>query len=232
MFYRWCRTVHNWLGLLLVIQILLWFISGLVMAILPIEQVRGEHLRSTAEPVWSQAQVTPATVLAGHSADAVLELSQRLTGTASIPVYQVHDQHHVSRYSALTGEPLQPLSATEITALAQAQYTGSGRLLEVQQLQQAPAEVRHLATPLWQARFADDTNTVFYLDTATGVVQRVRTDQWRLFDFLWMLHIMDYDERSNFNNPLLITTAALASLFTLTGMVLLWRRFRPGKKLK
>ncbi len=232
MFYRWCRILHNWLGLLLVIQIALWFISGLVMAILPIEEVRGEHLRSAISVDWRQAIVAPAEVLSKHSADAQLMLSERVVGGTHTPVYEVHDEHSYSRYSALTGELLAPLSLAEITATAQARYLGAGQLIDVQLLQQAPAEVRHLPTPLWQARFDDANNTVFYLDQATGQVQRVRTDQWRLFDFLWMLHIMDYDERSNFNNPLLITTSALALLFTLTGIMLLWRRYKPRAKLK
>jgi hypothetical protein len=45
-----------------------------------------------------------------------------------------------------------------------------------------------------------------------------------------MLHIMDYDERSNFNNPLLISTAAASLLFTLTGILLLWQRYRPRRR--
>ena len=48
-----------------------------------------------------------------------------------------------------------------------------------------------------------------------------RNDVWRLYDFFWMLHIMDYRERSNFNHPLVIAASAGAVLLTLTGLVLL-----------
>ena len=64
----------------------------------------------------------------------------------------------------------------------------------------------------------------------TWMVWPERTDNWRLFDFVWMLHIMDYTERSNFNNPLLISFSAAALLFTVSGIVLLWQRFRPRKR--
>ena len=231
---KWCRRLHNWLGLILVIQILLWFLSGLVMAILPIEQVRGEHLRTTPAPQWQQALISPATVMAKHSPHAALSLSQQLTvqhrGLSAVPVYLIDDTQQVFRYSAIDGQPLAALSQQHIAQLGQAQYQGRGTLSQSALLQQAPPEVRHLPVPLWQLQFADSDNTIFYLDPATGAVLRVRTDSWRWFDFFWMLHIMDYDERSNFNNPLLISSAAASLLFTLTGILLLWQRYRPKRR--
>ncbi|WP_445765891.1 PepSY domain-containing protein [Rheinheimera sp.] len=231
---KWCRRLHNWLGLLLVVQILLWFLSGLVMAILPIEQVRGEHLRTTPAAQWQQALISPATVMAKHSPHAALSLSQQLTvqhsGLSAVPVYLIDDASQRFRYSAIDGTLLSALTEHDISPLAQAQYQGNGTLRQVKLLQQAPAEVRHLPAPLWQLQFADSDNTHLYLDPATGAVLRVRTDSWRWFDFFWMLHIMDYDERSNFNNPLLISTSAASLLFTLTGILLLWQRYRPRKR--
>ena len=41
------------------------------------------------------------------------------------------------------------------------------------------------------------------VDAGSGEVTAVRHDRWRLFDWFWMLHIMDYDERSDFSTPLL-----------------------------
>ncbi|MEO3864278.1 PepSY domain-containing protein [Rheinheimera fenheensis] len=238
--FKSCRRLHNWLGLILAVQILLWFLSGLVMAILPIEQVRGEHLRQQLSVNWQQAQVSPALVLKQHSLEAQLSFSQQLSLSnqnshqqqlIAMPVYVVDDAGKRSRYSSADGRLLTPLSEQQITQLAQAQYLGDGALSSITLLQQAPAEVRHLPTPLWQLQFTDSDNTHFYLDPATGAVLRVRTDSWRWFDFFWMLHIMDYDTRSNFNNPLLITTAGASLLFTLTGILLLWQRYRPRRKL-
>ena len=234
-----CRRLHNWLGLILAVQILLWFLSGLVMAVLPIEHVRGEHLRQQPSVNWQQALVSPASVLAQHSLEAQLSVSQQLSLSnqnshqqqlIAMPVYVVDDAGQRSRYSSADGRLLTPLAKPQIAQLAQAQYLGDGALSSITLLQQAPAEVRHLPTPLWQLRFNDSDNTHFYLDPATGAVLRVRTDSWRWFDFFWMLHIMDYDTRSNFNNPLLITTAAASLLFTLTGILLLWQRYRPRRK--
>ena len=56
-----------------------------------------------------------------------------------------------------------------------------------------------------------------------------RNDWWRLFDFVWMLHIMDYETRDDFNHPLLIATAATALLFVVSGLFMLFFAFRPRR---
>ncbi|GAB2922663.1 hypothetical protein GCM10027181_22410 [Rheinheimera gaetbuli] len=204
------------------------------MAVMPIEQVRGEHLRFSSTVTWHTASVAPASILKHHSANASLSLSQQLhisdQQLSASPVYLVADDDQHYRYSATTGKPVSALAEPEIRQLAVAQYLGQGQLQKVQLLQQLPQEVKSLNPPLWMVQFNDADNTHFYLDPATGLVQRVRTSGWRVFDFFWMLHIMDYQEHSNFNNPLLITTAAASLLFTLSGLVLLWQRFKPARR--
>jgi hypothetical protein len=54
-------------------------------------------------------------------------------------------------------------------------------------------------------------------------VTKHRNGIWRAFDFLWMLHTMDYRSRDDFNNPLLRGVAAMAVVAVLSGF-LLWGR--------
>jgi hypothetical protein len=60
-----------------------------------------------------------------------------------------------------------------------------------------------------------------------GAFVAARGDSWRLFDFFWMLHTMDYVGRDDFNNPLVILAAAAAGWIALTGLLLVIRVFRP-----
>src|SRR5688500_6342044 len=48
----WAK-IHKWLALLMAVQILFWFASGLFFAWFPIERVRSEHAKSAqvAQPV-------------------------------------------------------------------------------------------------------------------------------------------------------------------------------------
>jgi uncharacterized iron-regulated membrane protein len=65
-----------------------------------------------------------------------------------------------------------------------------------------------------------------YIDAVTGEVVARRNDLWRFYDFFWMLHIMDYGAREDFNNNLLRSSAALGWFFALSGIWLLFYSFR------
>ena len=52
----------------------------------------------------------------------------------------------------------------------------------------------------------------------------LRTGQWRLYDAMWGLHIMDLQTRDNTHHPILILFATLATIGALLGCVLLFRR--------
>jgi hypothetical protein len=58
-----------------------------------------------------------------------------------------------------------------------------------------------------------------------------RHELWRIFDFLWMLHIMDYETRDNVNNWLLRGFTLLAFTTALSGTWLLWFAF-PRRRRK
>ena len=80
----------------------------------------------------------------------------------------------------------------------------------------------------WQASFADGTN--LYHDAATGEVLALRTGWWRIYDFMWGLHIMDPATREDTHNPFVIAFAVLATFGALLGCILLFRRRKAGPR--
>ena len=90
-------------------------------------------------------------------------------------------------------------------------------------------EASRAKNSVWQVVYDDIWSTTLYFDPVSAELVSIRSDIWRLFDFVWMLHIMDYDEREDFNNPLLIAFSASALLFTLSGMLMLFQTFRLKK---
>src|SRR3546814_16418084 len=78
----WARVsakVHKWLALLMAIQILFWFVSGLFFAIAPIETVWSEH--RIAELPFQPVSLRPAAIglqrLAGSQAAAAAKIQLR-----------------------------------------------------------------------------------------------------------------------------------------------------------
>ena len=74
--------------------------------------------------------------------------------------------------------------------------------------------------------FDDRDKTTIYVDPSQGEVTARRSETWRLFDFFWKLHVMDYDDGADFNHPLLITAAGMAVFVSLSGFILLIIKMR------
>ena len=79
---------------------------------------------------------------------------------------------------------------------------------------------------MWAVRFDDSANSTLYFSPDTGDLLARRHELWRWFDFLWMLHIMDYDARSDVNNTLLRVASGVGVLFALSGAWLVFYSFR------
>nr|MDQ3308805.1 hypothetical protein [Gemmatimonadota bacterium] len=78
--------------------------------------------------------------------------------------------------------------------------------------------------------FDHPSRATAYVPAELGVVQRVRADRWRIFDFLWMLHTMDYAGRDNFNNLLLRAFSVLGLLTIGSGFLLFVVTSRPYRR--
>ncbi|MRX27527.1 PepSY domain-containing protein [Kangiella sp. HZ709] len=226
--YRYSRKIHKWVGLFIAIQVLFWIVGGLVMSSIPLEKVHGKHLhKSSKEQQVSTAdyQVSLETILSKYSHNPTAVKFYRVK---DVPAYEIEDKDKYY-YSGITGNHLELLSQLEIEQLAKGYFTGNEPIKSSELIKNIPLEASKLEGPVWQLFFDDIIDTTFYIHPYNGQLLTVRSDIWRLFDFVWMLHIMDYDTRDDFNNPLLITFAASALIFTISGIILLFQVFRRRK---
>jgi len=119
---------------------------------------------------------------------------------------------------------LPPMTQAEAKQAALTALLNPTEVASAEWIEQAPNEYRGGSLPAWKVDFADATT--LYLDPITAKVNAVRSTKWRIFDFFWMLHIMDYDERDDFNSPLLIIAAAIGVLTSASGLVLAFLLYR------
>lgn len=224
------RKLHRWLALLVGIQLLLWTASGLYMTAMPLHMVHGKHLVSAAEQqvignVNNLFSINRLTEL--HPDATSIELKQ----IADTRLYLVTTNNKTYIYDAFTGQGKAMVTQQRAQQVAVAGYTGSGAVssvIKIESKAQAP-EIGGRATPIWQVNFDDWSNTSIYVSSRVEKIETVRSDIWRVFDFFWMLHIMDYSERENFNNPLVIFMSTLACFIGVSGILLFvsgWRKSR------
>ncbi len=213
LFAKW----HIWLGWLVGVPILMWTVTGLWMVARPIDEVRGQHLRA------APAAIDPATVRFPERIGEPIEEARLVAQPDGAQWIVTTASGMRLRYSAQYGTATPPVVKDEAERIATAAYAGHAVLRGVRYLPagEAPSEARS-ARAVWQARFADGTH--LYIDDATGEVMALRTGQWRLYDVMWGLHIMDLQTREDTHHPILIGFAGLSVLGALLGCVLLFRR--------
>ena len=221
--YRWLHKWHIWLGWLVGIPLILWTASGLFMVARPIEEVRGEHLRTKPMVL---AALRPVAPLLGPRSVEKLTLEQRFSGPVWIIRYSSGD---LRRADPATGALLPRVSASEAASLAASYYAGTAKQQSARMFsaELAPLDLRQ-ERPSWQIRYADGTR--LYIDSDTGALLALRTNQWRLYDVMWGLHIMDLQNRTNYHHPLMIGFAVLAMVSLILAFWLLIARQRRLRK--
>lgn len=219
---RFLRKLHKWLGLIVVLQLLLWTVSGTVFAWLDHHEVSAEHSVKGVEPAVFDSSVTLVEPPTWTGAGEIIEV--RLTSLLDRWVWRVETTTGIKLLSAATGEPFQ-MTEQLVRELAARQYNGSGQITSVVFHPTSTIETRDSAAT-WEARFDDNRATTFYFSADDGRLVETRNSTWRLFDFFWMLHTMDYRGRDNFNNPLVITVGFAALWLALSGFILLFKSFR------
>ena len=219
------RKLHKWVGLLVGVQFLLWLASGLVMSVFDHHAVSGAARRAPAptERLWPlEGLQAPSAVLAaaGRQAD-LLE-----TGwLGARPVYKLSLEGKGWLVDAASGRPVR-VTAADVLAAARADYRGSAAPGAPRLLESPGLEARRHAGPVWRVDFGDAEGTTLYLSSVDATVLERRNDLWRWFDVAWMLHIMDYSGREDFNNSLVVMAAVAGVWMSLSGVWLLAAGFR------
>lgn len=222
--HLFASRIHKWLAIIIGIQLFLWFASGTLMSLLPIEQVRGEHLvdRSLATLPADMALPDPGRFVRMAGAPVQSLTHRMLSGR---PVVEIVTERGTRLYDAVTGFPLSPPGAAEAERIVRGAWRGEGQpAARVDWVETESTEYRG-PLPAWRVELADKDATRVFVAADTGRITAVRTSTWRLYDFFWGLHIMDWKNHENFNTPWLLAFAIGGLVFWLGGAVLLFMRW-------
>ena len=232
-FHFVARRLHRWLGVIIGIQFLAWTLGGLYFSWSDMDEVHGDHEKAAAPLFASSANyVSPAVFLDSlRQTEAVDSLADlRLVSILGRPHWLAtyftkgHERQHkkVRLADALTGTLRPPLTQEEAVSVAEIGYAGEGKVQSVEYLTEAGShhEYREQPLPAYAVSFDDERRSTVYVAAELGTVQRIRNRPWRRFDFLWMLHTMDYRSRDHIANWLLRAFSIFGLLTVASGFTL------------
>lgn len=244
------RKTHRYLGLFIGIQFLLWTVGGLYFSWSNLDDIHGDSLKRPAGSMpLSLSLASPSVPMQTLSQKSGIDsiIGVQLIEVMGQPVYQFsyrmvqgdgHAMLHTQLADARTGLLRNELTRAEATALAQQRFAGPTAIERVEYLTSTNGhhEYREKPLPAYAITFQQPAHATVYVAAQLGTVQSVRTDPWRIFDVLWMLHTMDYEGRDNINNGILRAFSVLGLLTISSGFALYFisspwfRRKKPGRQ--
>jgi uncharacterized iron-regulated membrane protein len=88
------------------------------------------------------------------------------------------------------------------------------------------SEYRGKKLPLYKVvSFSNEGKEInVYQDPFTGEIVAIRSAQWRIWDLMWGLHIMDWVDRDNIDNLLLKIFSFIALFTSISGVILFFKK--------
>ena len=219
------RTLHKWLGLIVGLQLLIWLATGLYMVVVNIDFIHGDPLVKNMQQtvvVPDSTKVSVASLRARYKDIRQITL-KAVMGKTFYAITTAKARYLVNPVSGALESPLNEATAREIASY---HFAGSEPVINATLItSNPPTEIQTRALPLWRVDFDDRFSSSFYIDPYDGSLVTRRHQYWRIFDFMWMLHIMDYEDRSDSHNLLLVTAQATGLTFAISGLWLLFFSF-------
>ena len=230
---RVIRKAHRWLGIVAAVQLLIWTGTGLFFAIMPIDGIRGAGIveQGAAFRLKHVKLIPPNQLVRRYpeldnvSIDEV-QIKQRM----HTPIYLMTVNKQWLAFNAKTGDRLPALHENEARLIARNNSRADVRSAALVTQLPVGSEYRGGELPAWRVELEAPDSAVLWIGANSGQINAVRTSQWRVYDFLWSLHIMDYRGRDNFNTWLLRGFALLGLVTMLSGVWLFFRSLGRGPK--
>lgn len=239
------RTIHRYLSVVMGVQLLLWTTSGLIFSFNSITHVRGEHLiRQSDQPDLADfhlgdiGEMTERIFRPDDTTERLTRVEARTLLDRPVYEFQITGSAGNERFilcDAETGHVLSPIPERIAGEIALRDFAEEADVVAVNLVEgnvSSHSEYRGKELPAWRVELDHSSGTVIYVSAHRGVVTTRRNDQWRMFDFFWMLHTMDYQGRDNFNSWLLKSFSMFGVATVISGYWLWWRTSRITRRFR
>ena len=217
------RKIHRYLGIIIGVQFLFWTISGLYFSWTNLDDIHGDTFNIEKKDVYFENLLgLPFSEYSNLKVKSI-----ELRDIAEKPYFWINDSILID---ATNGKIKEGISKTEALIIAKNYIVPELKVSQIDLIQTVHEkhEYRNKKTPVYRISYHGDDHVTAYVSKEDGKFQSVRHDRWRIFDFLWMTHTMDYEGKDNINNLTLRIFSIFGLLTTLSGFLLF---FTSNKKI-
>lgn len=209
------RFVHKYISFFISLQLLLWTVSGIYFSFNKIENVRGEQY---VLPIQAKEfNINPPDLKqASEAVNYFYRLDQIIYSIKNSNGIRYYDQDH---------RPVKKISFDQAKQIVNLRTTLKALSVSLVNSSSSGSEYRGRQLPLYKVSAKSESDSIInvYVDPYSGNISLIRSTQWRLWDFLWGLHIMDWIERDNIDNYFLKFFSILALISSISGIILFFK---------
>lgn len=220
--------LHRLLALVLVVQVIIWIVTGFYFSWLGHTDLAGQkYIGSPIQKSITQPpNISFMTIATSYPEASSIVLSQ----VGDAPQYAIQLENSRIFVNADTGD-LWLTSLESARAIAQSAYIGSGQIADEQQV--------NLATVLPQQTglgfaftFDDSEQTVIYVDSSHAAIAGYGNHYSTLTDWMFRLHFMDYSGQRDFNNLWNRSLGLVFLFFCSSGVLIITRQLASRRQRK
>ena len=220
------RKTHRYIGLILSLQLLAWTIGGIWFTWNDIDDIHGDYLRN-----FDKLEIAQPLVSTQAAIDKISDFS-KLKSISVIsflkqPAYRIkyddnQDNGQMVLINAINGSIIPDITKQQAIEIAKENTSFEAEIASIELITETGKhhEYRSKPMPAWAITYDHPDSPTFYVSTKHGTLTSVRHTSWRIFDFLWMLHTMDYEGRDNFGNWFIKIFSLIALVTAISGIVL------------
>ncbi|WP_299626414.1 hypothetical protein [uncultured Tenacibaculum sp.] len=230
------RKTHRYLGLFIGIQFLFWTIGGLYFSWNNMKDVHGKTLLDKSEHTFAFKFNEPVRKLLGVIKEPIKNIEGVVVNQDSLLRVETVSKNYLLTLSNRVYAIKDSLTKDQISSFVKSRLKEEISIRKVSLLTKENVakdhEYREKPLPVYVVELEHSTNTKVYVHPQLAKITSVRNDNWRRFDFLWMLHVMDFETRDHITNWTLRIFSVLGLATILSGFYLFYLSSPTIRRIK